>query len=162
MISRLSRGPDLQTEQHTRESGICWYLRLSFDSLKMSVYRGITFTWRQVLCPISVIQRWISTVQDSWCALYEPKQTRTGNMMFNFFFFPRWGGEERVIGRSLSYLKIQLRGSTLSRIALVKVREVPIVSASFNLTWLNSCCYRDQRFWHVNEACGSFSLVLTH
>lgn len=50
-------------------------------------------------------------------------------MMFNFFFFPRWGGEERVIGRPLSYLKIQLRGSTLSRITLLKVREVPIVSA---------------------------------
>ena len=75
-----------------------------------------------------------------------------------FFFFPRWGSDERVIGTALSYLKIQLRGSTLSRITLVKVREVPIVSAPFNLTWLNRCCYRD----HVNEACGSFSLVLTH
>ena len=79
-----------------------------------------------------------------------------------FFFFPRWGSDERVIGTAISYLKIQLRGSTLSRITLVKVREVLIVSAPFNLTWLNSCCYSDQRFWHVNEACGSFSLVLTH
>ena len=26
----------------------------------------------------------------------------------------------------------------------------------------NGCYYSDQRFWHVNEAYGLFSIVLTH